>query len=489
MKYIIGSGLAGLTAALAIAPEPVTLLTEATFDSGSASLRAQGGIAAATGDDDSIALHAADTIAAGDGLCDPATVARIIGAGPDAIRRLGALGVTFDPDPGLEAAHSRRRIAHVRDRTGLAITAAIARAVREAPHVTILERTRAAGLHTVENRVAGLWIERNDTLRFLPADTILIATGGIGALFRHTSNPNGAVGSGLALAARAGAVLRDLEFIQFHPTGLDTGLTPMPLISEAVRGEGARLIDETGARFADELAPRDAVSRAVFRHLTAGHRVFLDATHLGAGFSARFPAIDAACKASGIDPARQPVPVRPVAHYHMGGLAVDAAGRSSVTGLFAAGEASCTGLHGANRLASNSLLEAFCTGEAAGLAMAETTATRACTPPSPPPLLPPTARQGGPAPLRSLIGRTLGILRDGAGLATLIAATAPRADTSDAALIALMLAVAAFDRRESRGGHARTDFPLRSPLARHSDLTMAQALARAAAIAPARHAA
>ncbi|MCF3946671.1 L-aspartate oxidase [Acidiphilium sp. AL] len=481
-KYIIGAGVAGLAAALAMTPEPVMLITAGTLDEGAASLWSQGGIAAATGDDDSVALHAADTIAAGDGLCDPEAVSRIVGAGPRVIERLRGLGVAFNAGLGLEAAHSRRRIVHVQDRTGLAITTALARAVQSAPHITILERTRAIRLHTVERRIAGLWIERNGNLRFLPSDSVLIATGGVGALYHHTSNPDGATGSGLALAARAGAILRDLEFVQFHPTGLDTGLTPMPLISEAVRGEGAMLIDETGARFTKELAPRDTVSRAVFRHLAEGHRVFLDATHLGARFAVRFPAIDAACRASGIDPAAQPIPIRPVAHYHMGGIAVDAAAQTSVDGLFAAGEAACTGLHGANRLASNSLLEAFVTGESAGLAMARLDHRTPCKPPEPPMRDVITA-------IRGLVSRHLGVLRDGTGLATLISATAPRAETSDAALIALMMAVAAFDRRESRGGHARTDFPCRAATARPSTLTMAQALARAAAITSIRHAA
>ncbi|MDD2876348.1 MAG: L-aspartate oxidase [Acidiphilium sp.] len=479
-KHIIGAGLAGLTAALAMAPEPVILITQGTLDEGAASLWSQGGLAAAIGPDDSTQLHQADTLAAGDGLCDPEAVARIIDAGPRVIARLRALGVRFDPDLGLEAAHSRRRVAHVRDRSGLAITQALARAVSTAPHVTILERTTAVALHAQQGKIAGLWITRNHTTSYLPSDAVLIATGGIGALYHHTSNPPGTTGTGLALAARAGAALRDLEFVQFHPTGLDTGLTPMPLISEAVRGEGAMLIDETNTRFTPELAPRDAVSRAVFHHLTEGHRVYLDATKIP-NFDTRFPTINTACQASGIDPATKPIPIRPVAHYHMGGIAVNERGETTITNLFAAGEAACTGLHGANRLASNSLLEAFVTGEASGTAMATIPrTTHTTTPPKP------TSRRPNLAPIRDLVSRHLGVLRDEPGLTTIIAALAPHFETDDAALIALMIALAARNRTESRGAHARTDHPNQAPTARHSTLTIAQA--RAAIRTPAQRA-
>ena len=481
---IIGAGVAGLAAALAAAPRPVRLLTAGTLDAGAASLWAQGGIAAAIGADDSIDLHIADTLAAGDGLCDAAAVSRIITGGPLVIDSLRAHGVRFDAGLGLEAAHARRRISHVKDATGHAVTTALAAAVRAAPHVTIIEHARAVALDVAENRVRGLWAETAGGLVHLPAAAVLIATGGVGALWRHTSTPPGADGTGLALAARAGAVLRDLEFVQFHPTGLDSGATPMPLISEAVRGEGAILTDETGHRFTDELAPRDEVARAIVRHLAEGHRVRLDATHLGAGFAARFPTIDAACRAAGIDPARQPIPVRPVAHYHMGGIAVDARGRASVDGLYAAGEAACTGLHGANRLASNSLLEAFVTGTDAGTALAgEPDAAATTAPAAPPRRVPP------PALVRDLVSRHLGVLRDAAGLSHLIERLAPLAPAHDAALIGLMIGVAALHRAESRGAHARTDAPSRAAQPRHSDLTQAAALARAAALAQRPHAA
>lgn len=479
-KHIIGGGLAGLTAALAMAPEPVMLITACTLDDGAASLWSQGGIAAAIGPDDTVDLHAADTTAAGDGLCDPGAVTRIVGAGPRVIEQLRGFGVAFDPGLGLEAAHSRRRIAHVRDCTGLAITQQIARAVRAAAHVTILEHTSVTDLHIADKRIAGLWTLGNGIRSYFPSDAVLIATGGIGALYSHTSNPHGATGTGLALAARAGATLRDLEMMQFHPTGLDTGLAPMPLISEAVRGEGGTLIDETGQRFTEELAPRDAVSRAVFRHLGSGHRVFLDGTGISS-FAKRFPTINTACKACGIDPAIEPIPVRPLAHYHMGGIATDAAGRSTVDNLFAAGEAACTGLHGANRLASNSLLEACVTGEAAGRAMAAIQPGQSGARP-----VEPGIRQSNSDFVKTLVSRHLGVLRSGPGLITLVTELVRHASSNDPAMIAVMMGVAALNRTESRGGHARIDFPLTQKYAAHTDLTLVQALALADALVPRR---
>jgi L-aspartate oxidase len=305
----------------------------------------------------------------------------------------------------------------------------------------------------------------------------VIATGGIGGLYRHTTNPLGALGQGVALAARAGALLADMEFVQFHPTALDVGLDPMPLVSEAVRGEGAVLVDETGARFTDELQPRDQVSRAVWRHQADGHRVFLDArSALGGRFAERFPAIAARCRAAGVDPAREPIPVRPAAHYHMGGIAVDAAGRSSVAGLWACGEAAATGLHGANRLASNSLLEAAACARWVAGSVAGAPARRLPLPSLP--ALPPAAAAGA---VRQIMSAGLGVLRDRAGLSKAIAALRPLAfadgAAADAAAVGLVIAVAALAREESRGGHWRSDFPFRaSGAARRSKLLLADAL-------------
>jgi L-aspartate oxidase len=481
---IIGGGLAGLAAALEAAPRPVVLITAGTLSDGAASLWSQGGIAAAIDADDDVTLHGADTMAAGDGLCDPVAVARIIGAGPSVIERLVALGVGFDRDAtgaialGLEAAHARRRIVHVRDHTGAAVTAAAAASVRAAAHVTLIEHAAALQIATHEGRVIGVWIATPDQILFLRTGAVLVATGGAAGLYRASSAPSGATGSGLALAAEAGATLRDLEFMQFHPTGLDAGASPLPLISEAVRGEGAVLVDETGARFIDELLPRDVVARAIHAHQLQNHRCFLDARAIGERFHTRFPSIAASCARAGIDPAQMPMPVTPVAHYHMGGIAVDAAGQSSVPGLFAAGEAASTGLHGANRLASNSLLEAFVTGADVGFLFRTLDATGAdqriglvSGPPADPASL---------LMIRSVMDRDLFVQRNRAGLRRAMAEFLPLATRNQAALVALMMAVAAYDRHESRGGHATSDYPARSAAAPvSSTLTRASALQRA----------
>jgi L-aspartate oxidase len=302
----------------------------------------------------------------------------------------------------------------------------------------------------------------------LASDRVIIASGGSGALYRHTTNPLGAIGQGVALAARAGAALADMEFVQFHPTALDAGCDPMPLVSEAVRGEGAVLVDETGHRFMAgqgraELEPRDVVARAVWRHLSAGHRVFLDArAALGSRFAARFPIIAAACAKAGIDPALEPIPVRPAAHYLMGGIAVDAAGHSSLPGLWACGEAASTGLHGANRLASNSLLEAAATARwvAADIAGTRAAAVQARWPVAVPPAADATA-------MRDILSTHVGVLRDRDGLSAAIAALAPLAAgtsaAADPACVGLLIAVAALRREESRGSHCRSDFPTKAP--------------------------
>lgn len=472
---IIGGGLAGLMTALRLAPRPVILLARMPLAEGAASAWAQGGVAAALGDDDRPSLHADDTLAAGDGLTDPAVARRIAAAAPDAIATLERLGVVFDRDTsgrlalGLEAAHARRRIVHAAgDGTGAAIMRALIAAVRATPSITVIEGLEARRLLVDDRGISGVLAAGPHSACLLSSRTVVLATGGLGGLFAHTTNPLGAIGQGIALAARAGATLTDMEFVQFHPTALDVGLDPMPLVSEAVRGEGAVLIDETGTRFMEgkgraELEPRDVVSRAVAAHIGCGHKVFLDARpSLGTDFAAHFPAITARCRAAGIDPARQAIPVRPAVHYHMGGVAVDAAGRSTVEGLWACGEVSATGLHGANRLASNSLLEAVvgagCVAESiSGMAAASLPAPR------------PTALPAAPdvTVLRTLVSDTLGVVRDRAGLQTAIARLQPIAFTDDAAadpaLVALAIATAALAREESRGGHWRRDFPHPSP--------------------------
>ncbi len=483
---VIGAGLAGLMTALYLAPEPVIVLAKAPLGSGCASAWAQGGIAVAVGADDDPADHAADTLAAGDGLCNAAVVERVTATGPAALATLVRFGVYFDRAPdgryrlGLEGGHGRRRIVHAAgDGSGRAIVAALVEAVRRTPSIAVLEGVEARRLLVEDGAIAGVLAASGDGSLVLPTSRVVVASGGVGGLYRETSNPLTAIGQGLALAARAGAALADMEFIQFHPTALAAGGDPMPLVSEAVRGEGALLVDESGRRImADlsrgELEPRDVVARAVWRELVAGRRVFLDARGaLGARFVQRFPGIAAACRASGIDPAHDPIPVRPAAHYHMGGIAVDAEGRSSLPGLWAVGEAAATGLHGANRLASNSLLEACVCAEW----VAQSVAGSTLRPPRPSldAAAPPPAHAEG---VRSLMSEHVGVLRDRDGLSHAVAALAPLAfgsgPQSDPALACLFIAAAALQREESRGSHTRTDFPAHSAVhARRLSLRLA----------------
>lgn len=452
---ICGGGVAGLMAALAASPRPVTLLNPAPLGAGAASAMSQGGLAAALGGDDNIALHVADTLAAGAGLCERAAVERIIGAGPALVETLRRLGVRFDRREngelalGLEAAHARPRVLHANgDQTGAEIMRALIERVRATPSITIMQAA-ARKILLDDGGVTGVLTAHG----VLSSDRVLLATGGIGGLFAHTTNPEGAIGHGLMLALDAGADMADLEFIQFHPTALDVPGASLPLISEAVRGEGAKFIDETGANFmrGQDLAPRDVVARGVFGHLQAGHKVFLDARCLGPRFAGRFPFIAAICARAGIDPAVAPIPVRPAAHYHMGGVAVDAEGRTSIEGLYAAGEVARTGLHGANRLASNSLLEAAICGAAAGRAMAALTArrlrpVRAELPPLP-----------DAVPVRPIMSAHLGVLRDARGLSQAAQAFAAMVEQNPVAALALRIALAAAARQNSVGAHARTD--------------------------------
>lgn len=485
---IIGAGIAGLMTALTMAPQPVLLLTGAPLGSESSSALAQGGIAASIGADDNASLHLADTLAAGDGLCDENIAASILAAAPAAIGQLARLGVEFDQDAsgkialGLEAAHSRRRIIHAGgDATGRDVIRALVRKVRETPSITVIEGVTAQRLVVEDNAVEGLLGHTRRGPILFATDRVVIATGGIGDLFLHGTNPAGSFGQGLALAARAGAVMADLEFVQFHPTALDSKSSPLKLISEAVRGEGAILVDETGDRFmagapGGELASRDIVARAVWRHIAAGHRVFLDARGVkGLDFARRFPAITALCRDAGIDPVTQPIPVRPAAHYHMGGILVDRTGRTSVDGLWACGEAACTGLHGANRLASNSLLEAAVCGGWVAQNIAATASIRRRRPMSPD-----GVTDGDPALVRPILSRAAGVLRDGEGLRAAARALYPLAISqqaaSDPAIVGLMIVIAALRRQESRGAHARTDFPTHASLAQRSTLRLDDAL-------------
>ncbi|MDO9415067.1 L-aspartate oxidase [Pararhizobium sp.] len=495
---VVGSGLAGLLTALSLAPTPVVLVTRSKLGAETSSAWAQGGIAASLGDDDHAGLHIADTLAAGHGLCDEEAVRTIITQAPDAIAMLERFGVRFDRDAhgklvfGLEAAHGRRRIVHVGgDGAGAAIVKALIDAVRHTPSITVLEGVEAHRLLVDDHGVCGLLCSANGVALYLKSRRAVLATGGIGGLFEATTNPAGNFGQGIALAARAGAVLADMEFVQFHPTALDTGRMPpsmpLPLVSEALRGEGAILINEKGERFmaaipGAELAPRDVVARAIASQIRQGGHVFLDARKaIGTRFPQRFPAIDQFCRQVGVDATTDPIPVTPAVHYHMGGVATDLGGRSSLPGLWVAGEAACTGLHGANRLASNSLLEAAVMGARVGADIQQSE----------------FARQAGldaghtavaapdPALVRPLVSRHLGILRHGAGIDQAVAQLLPLAiedgPAGDPAIVALLVAVFAANRRESRGSHARTDFPGTVTMAVRQKMTLAEALDRAGA--------
>lgn len=491
---IVGSGIAGLMAALTLAPQPVLLLTRGALGGETSSAWAQGGIAASLGPDDSAALHLADTLAAGDGLCDADMAEDIICAAPAVIDALERAGVRFDRDAegrlvfGLEAAHGRRRILHAEgDGSGAAIVRALAAAVLRTPSITVLEGTEVRRLLTEDGAIAALACASPKGNFTLPATQVILATGGLGGLYEATTNPSGNFGQGIMLAARAGAILTDMEFVQFHPTALSSPRRPLALVSEAVRGEGALLLNENGERFmatvpGAELASRDIVARAIDREILRGGAVFLDARKaLGTGFSARFPSIDLLCREAGIDPARQLVPVRPAVHYHMGGIATDGRGRSSVPGLWVAGETACTGLHGANRLASNSLLEAAATGMRAAQDIASRPVSTARQMPVDTRSTTPDLSPADPATIRPIVSRHLGIVRHAAGLSEAIRDLLPLAEregpASDPALVGLAIAVFAALRTESRGAHFRDDFPAKHAVAARRRLSLTEVIA------------
>ncbi|PZM11479.1 L-aspartate oxidase [Rhizobium tubonense] len=480
---VVGSGLAGLMTALALAPEPVVLLTRSGIGAGTSTAWAQGGIAASLGADDSADLHLADTLAAGDGLCDADVAAGIVGEAVRAIAKLETMGVLFDRRAdgklalGLEAAHRRHRIVHAGgDGSGAEIVRALSETVTSTPSVTVLEGFDVRRLLTRGGTIAGLLCATPRGAAILPTTRVVLATGGIGGLYDATTNPTANYGQGIALAARAGAKLADMEFVQFHPTALDSRQRPLALVSEAVRGEGATLLNGRNERFmagvpGAELAPRDVVARAISAEIARGGRVYLDArTAIGARFASRFPGIEALCRKVGVDAAVELIPVRPAAHYHMGGIATDSVGRSSVRGLWVAGEAGSTGLHGANRLASNSLLEAAVMGLRVAGDIGRSSLDPQSCPESKP--LPPA---GDASVVRPIMSRYLGVLRNGDGLDDAISLLLPMAEgkgaASDPALVGLLVATFAKLRQESRGAHARTDFTEKLAVARRQILT------------------
>jgi L-aspartate oxidase len=495
---VVGSGAAGLMTAVALAEagRAVTVVTKGELGAGSTPW-AQGGLAAVLGDDDAAELHVQDTLVAGAGLCDEPAVRTLVAEAPRAIAQLRELGARLDlaPDgrPALtrEGGHSRDRIVHAGgDASGAEVTRTLAAALR-ARGIEVLEHTVALdALRAADGRVAGLRIARIGEdgrlvdVEDLRARAVVLATGGFGQVFTATTNPAGATGDGLALALRAGAEVVDVELVQFHPTALWTGAGArgqQPLVSEAVRGEGAVLVDADGNRFMAgahplaDLAPRDVVSARIAAQLRASgaDHVFLDATHLGAEFlERRFPGIAQACRDAGLDLAREPVPVVPAAHYVCGGVLADLDGRTGVPGLYAVGEVACTGVQGANRLASNSITEGL-------------VAARRCADllvgslPSLAEIVPPAGDGAAidPAARRSITSATTrhaGVLRDADGLTELartLAAVDRGAGPLDLAAlevtalhtVATLLASAALARTESRGCHRRLDVPETRP--------------------------
>ncbi|MFD8256597.1 L-aspartate oxidase [Streptomyces werraensis] len=510
---VVGSGVAGLTAALRCEAAGLTtvVVTKARLDDGSTRW-AQGGIAAALGEGDTPEQHLDDTLVAGAGLCDEEAVRILVTEGPDAVRRLIATGAQFDEstDGGLEltreGGHHRRRIAHAGgDATGAEISRALVEAVRARGLRTIENALVLDLLTDAEGRTAGVTLHvmgegQHDGVGAVHAPAVVLATGGMGQVFSATTNPAVSTGDGVALALRAGAEVSDLEFVQFHPTVLFLGPDAegqQPLVSEAVRGEGAHLVDADGVRFMlgqhelAELAPRDVVAKGIVRRMldNDAEHMYLDARHFGAEmWEHRFPTILAACRAHGIDPVTQPVPVAPAAHYASGGVRTDSHGRTTVPGLYACGEVACTGVHGANRLASNSLLEGLVYAERITADIAATGLHARVPQPLPTaerpahPLLPPESRFA----IQRIMTRGAGVLRSEASLAEAAdrlhrlhadardaldengKTAEPGVDTWEATnllCVARVLVAAARQREETRGCHWREDRPERDDTA------------------------
>jgi L-aspartate oxidase len=463
---IVGAGLAGLFLALKLAPRRVTVLSQAPLGHGSSSAWAQGGLAAALAPGDDPKLHAEDTVKAGAGLVDPAVAQLIANEGPARVMDLIALGVPFDRTPdgalaqSLEAAHSRPRVVRVSgDLAGKAIMDALIAAARAAPHIEVVERKRARTLLQDSNgRVRGVLCDDDE---IFVADETVIATGGVGGLFAVTTNPTEAQGQGLAMAARAGALIADPEFVQFHPTAIDIGRDPAPLATEALRGEGAHIVNAKGEAFVSDLAARDVVARAIHLERQAGRGAFLDAREaVGAKFPAHFPTVFAACMSAGLDPRIAPIPIAPAAHYHMGGVATDIWGRTSREGLWAVGECASTGAHGANRLASNSLLEAVVFAHRIAARLRDDAPEPALAPE--PATAPPSLADGARAELRRIMETDASVVRECAGLARAIERVHALGEIygqANALVAARLILTAALARTESRGAHFRSDHP------------------------------
>ena len=478
---IVGAGLAGLFTAIKLAPLNVVIVASKKLGSGTSSQWAQAGIAAAMGKSDSILSHLKDTIDVGGGIVDEKIAELVITNGPSRVNDLIALGVPFDKDTNnelilrKEAAHQHNRIVSVRgDMTGKKIMETLTQIVKKSDHIRVIEGYNATELHQIDGKIQGISMQKENKVELINSNCVVLATGGIGQLYKITTNSKEALGDGVGMAARAGAVLSDMEFVQFHPTAFDIGIDPAPLATEALRGEGALIVNTKDERFIfnshknGELAPRDIVARSIFQEQQKGQKVFLDCRgDLGNRMINDFPTVYQLCRNSGINPSEDKIPISPAAHYHMGGILTDENGKTNIEGLYACGENACSGVHGANRLASNSLLEAIVFGdiisqdikENMNKAMAykevkiDTTKSKSLS-------------RLKLQELRSIMTEFVGVERDKEGLEKAYSMVKDiyteytmNGFLNNSLITSLLIIQSALTRNEHRGSHYRKDFP------------------------------